>query len=64
VPSSNVNTGEICDTPAEEGLRIQSYTSLPEQERYSFSKLERKCFKIINFDLKSLKATQSAMRRG
>ncbi|MFK8164263.1 MAG: hypothetical protein AB8H12_17590 [Lewinella sp.] len=56
----NVNTGEMYYDTGEEGLRIQTYTSLPEQNSILFEATEGKQRKIINFDLKSLKVNWSA----
>jgi outer membrane protein assembly factor BamB len=56
----NVNTGEVYYDTGEEGLRIQSYTSLPEQNSILFEATEGKQRKVINFDLKTLTANWSA----
>ncbi|MBC6995274.1 hypothetical protein QWY85_12860 [Neolewinella lacunae] len=56
----NVHTGEVYFDTGEEGLRIQSYTSLPEQNSILFEATEGKQRKIINFDLKTLKVNWTA----
>lgn len=52
----NVGTGDVYYDTGEEGLRVQSYTSLPAQNSILFEATEGKIRKVINFDLATLKA--------
>lgn len=56
----NVNTGEVYYDTGAEGLRIQSYTTLPSRNSILFEATEGKVRKLVNFSLGDLKVTWTA----